>query len=88
MTFRTFFLENRIWLDQDLCDQIAQLDRELFTSFIDFTTYRRDDPNVHDEYMDKWMSTWKKTQELIPALRTAIERRFREMLGVVRASPG
>jgi hypothetical protein len=51
--FRTFFLENRIWLDQDLCDRIALMDRELFTSFIDFTTYRRNDPNVHDDYMEK-----------------------------------
>lgn len=86
--FRTFFLEHRIWLEEDLCDRIALLDRELFTSFIDFTTYRRDDPNVHKEYMEKWMATWKKTQEDIPALRQRIERQFREMLGVVRASPG
>lgn len=76
-------LQSRIWLEEDLCDQIAEFDRELLTVFIDFTTYRRDDPRVHEEHMATWMATWQKMQEDIPRLRQAIERRFREMLGVV-----
>lgn len=55
-------------------------------SFIDFTTYRPDDPRVQKEHRDMWIAQWKKSQNDIPPLRQAIEQRFREMLGVVRPS--
>jgi hypothetical protein len=80
---RATFLYSRIWLDADLCARIAELDRELYHLFIDFTTYRQDDPRTQAERSKSWIAAFTKMQDEIPPLREAIETRFRDMLGVV-----
>jgi hypothetical protein len=86
--FREMFLYSRIWLDEDLCERIAELDRELFRVFIDFTTYRPEDPRTHSEHMESWLAASTKVTEEIPKLRGTIEERFRATLGVPGAADG
>lgn len=81
--FRSLFLENRIWLDEELCAQIADFDRHLFETSVRFTTYSPDDPLSRTEYLEAWKKAWDRVREDVPPLRELIERRFREMLGVV-----
>lgn len=84
---RTFFLRNRIWLDEALCAQIADIDKRLFGTSVRYTMYHPEDSSTRTEYLEQWQKAWHDVQDDIPPLREAIERRFREMLGVTAAAP-
>jgi hypothetical protein len=85
--FQTTFFRERIWLDEDLCEHLDALTRQIYEAFVDFTTYKADDPNTWTEYRDTWKKAWDKIDQDVPSIRREIEARFREMLGVVRPTP-
>jgi hypothetical protein len=76
--FNEFFNENRIFLDEPLCERIDELSRSLFHAWRDFN------PQDHrsDVRMKAWQAAWKRMEEEIPPIRREIETRLREILGV------
>ena len=76
--FSLFFRSNRIWLEQDLCDQIDALNRELIKVYYEFTAH----PPEAGPELKVWHKSWKSLSEEIPPLRDEIEHRFRILLGV------
>jgi hypothetical protein len=79
--FETAFVHNRIWLDEDLCDQLDRFNRTLYLAFVDFTTYDPDDPRTKTEHLKQWQAVIKRLEDEVQPLRLAVEKRFREMLG-------
>jgi hypothetical protein len=77
-TFRDTFDDNRIYLDEALCETIDELNNTLYSAWVDFTTYQQDDP----ERPKAWIEAWTKVTEQVPPIRRTIERRFRSLLGV------
>jgi hypothetical protein len=80
--FRTYVVEHRIWLDPDLAEQVAALDKKLIATAIEFQTYPADDPTVAKERMETWYKVYKRMESDVPDLRKQIEDRFRRLLGV------
>jgi hypothetical protein len=78
--------KSRIWLDEDLCEQVGTLEQTLNEAWVEFTTYDTNDPTQKAEQMKAWYSAWKSVSQKFPALRQDIERRFRELLGVGSAT--
>lgn len=67
--FRTTFLRERIWLDEDLCSQLEDFNRKLYEAFVHFTTYPSDDPGTQREYREAWKKAWQTVDQDAPPLR-------------------
>jgi hypothetical protein len=81
--FLEHFHEHRIWLEEDLVAEIQAVNDTLYSAYVDYTTYRRDDPRVQKERTDAWLKAWGRIRDKVPALRGKIEARIRNLLGVV-----
>ena len=79
--FRDCFLENRIWLDEDLSRLIGEFDSLLGETHTKFGIVVRHGRALSGS-IDKWMEAWKTISEKAPVARSGIETRFRELLGV------
>jgi hypothetical protein len=80
--FHAHFEEHRIWLEEDLCADVKMVADALYEAYVNYTTYRQDDPNADRERLEMWMKAWKSLSENIPATRRKIEDRVRQLLGV------
>ena len=78
---------SRIWLDEDLSEEVDSLDTTLNEAFVKFTAFDPDDPGGKSDYFVAWQEAWNSVSKDVPKLREGIERRFRKMLGVVPAAP-
>jgi hypothetical protein len=82
-TFFTFFNQNRVFLDDQLCGLILAIKEKLrrisaeFAGALDFTEV----PSTHEQ----WTEAWKLFSTNVPPLRSEIEQRVRKMLGAVPA---
>ena len=77
------FRRSRIWLDDDLVGLLDDLNRKLLEANVDFTMYDPKDWTSQREYRDSWVKAWRTVENEVPEMRGRIERRFREMLGVL-----
>ena len=80
-SFRSTFLRNRIWLDEDLCRQIEAFQGGIYEAYVEFASYDPDDSSTKSEHAQAWRYAWDKVSNQVPMLREEIETRFREMLG-------
>lgn len=75
-----YYYPRAIWLDEETCTLLNRVVDAFREVYIDFTV----DPGPQGYPKDK--DTWKTAREAvisgIPAARRALERRFREILGV------
>src|SRR5439155_3901458 len=85
--FGRYFRENRIWLDEDLIDQVEGLQRRMNEAGIKFGMYlSHGRQGGDDRYFDQWAGAWEIISKDVPPLRHSIEVRFRVMLGIAQAS--
>jgi hypothetical protein len=79
-----FFDQHRIWLPADLCGPLEDFAKQLRTPAIGFGVYLEyEHPNERTakQKFEAWNKAWEAVQTDIPKLRTAIEARFRTLLG-------
>ena len=85
----TFLDENRVWLDEEACTKVSTLIDRLREPSIDFHTYlemEQYDSSIAKEKMKVWRKAWKDVEELVPETRSALENKFRSILGVLNRS--
>jgi hypothetical protein len=84
--FQDAFLRSRIWLDEDLCKRLEALNKAIYEVFVDFTTYKADDPQTAIAHREAWKRSWDRMNEDVAGIRREIESGFRDMLGVKPAN--
>jgi hypothetical protein len=50
--FLEHFHENRMWLEEDLVTDVQSVNDRIYEAYVDYTTYRRDNPRVEKERLD------------------------------------
>ena len=79
------FDRKRIYLSEELCSKLEEYINELRSPIIDLTTYQNidsQDQRIISEKIQVMRSAWKKVEKDIPLLRKALEKEFRNILGV------
>ena len=77
------FRGSRIWLDDDLVRLLDDFNQKLLEANVTFTMYDPKDWTTQKEYRASWVKAWTTVKDEVPEMRAQIERRFREMLGVL-----
>ena len=73
-----YFLEKRIYFDEELCGDIDVAIQKLVNVFVWTVNYPQEMPGS----MEKWSQAALHFSERFPAIRAKIERQFRELIGV------
>jgi len=84
--FREYFLCNRIYFSENVCQKFETLFREVHGSSLRFRIWLAQDEKgaaVATQMHKAWEEAWKVMKDKVPPLVTAIEAEFRELLGVV-----
>ncbi|HGH7175505.1 TPA: hypothetical protein ACJMKJ_003052 [Bacillus wiedmannii] len=87
--FLNFYSVNRIYFNEDVCDLIDKIEKEIRKILINTGVYElnkiKSGPgsNVSNEQTQIWMGNWKRVEEYIPQLKNALEKEFRKLLGVI-----
>ena len=84
-SFLDYFDENRVWLDEALCDDIAELGRGVRQAWTFFAGWASLDPTLDSARLQEnrplaWRSAWYSVSSELPQLRRHIESRMRELL--------
>lgn len=83
-SFQEYFQEHRIFLEADLCTRLDSFNNKLSEAY--GALLRSQDPKRaaldRAQGEDRWLKARKVVQEEMPELLQAIERSFRELLGV------
>lgn len=77
--FNVYLNENRIYLPESLCDQLAQFGVSIGLLYLSVMQLHE---NQSREVQDRARESADKILERIPTLRSAIEKAFRDMIGV------
>ncbi|MFC1461124.1 hypothetical protein ACFLQR_01220 [Verrucomicrobiota bacterium] len=85
-----FFQKKRIYFSQTTCETIDKLNRLLFESHIDLTTYPIDTsspeyrftPSLMTDRRKYWMEAWERYKTEMTDLKKELESSFRALLGV------
>lgn len=79
--FTEYYEENRIFIEEDLAEDIDQLSKTLRSAWLKFRTSRavKNESNEHIKY---WDDAWKIIDEEVPKLKKEIEKKFRKILGI------
>jgi hypothetical protein len=80
-----FFNKNRIYLDEETCQQLDSILREMRKALVRFDVSHKNIKGNPDS--DLWMSAWKLVEEEIPPLKKALETRVRKNLSTLAAMP-
>jgi hypothetical protein len=76
-----YFIPNKIWFSRETCEKISHFSTELHTAIsrmnIDAIRVEGGKPNP-----DARKNAWEKLEGEIPSLKAAIEREFRDILGI------
>lgn len=81
--FVQYYYPHAIWLDEDTCAAINGILDQLRTPYYDFVV--NTDQNGHPRDRDAWLKIYNKINREIPAARTLLDKRFRQILGVSSA---
>ncbi|HMD83583.1 MAG TPA: hypothetical protein VKO18_02640 [Terriglobia bacterium] len=73
-----YFLEKRIYFDEELCGDIDVAIQKLVNIFVWTVNYPQEMPGS----LEKWSQAALHFGERFPAIRAKIERQFRELIGV------
>jgi hypothetical protein len=79
--FQRYFLEHRIWLDVPLVSEIDGMIKEMREAGITYGYLVLRRPEAEDR-VEHWHKAWKIMDKRVPPIRTRIERRFRQLLGI------
>jgi parvulin-like peptidyl-prolyl isomerase len=78
----SYFLEHRLYLDEDLCQDIESAFRLIRESFVEFSIIQPEDEITHGPFNDPQI--WKKAHDRIvkevEPLKRELENRFRSIL--------
>lgn len=82
--FIVYLDNNRVFLDQRLCEQIDEFVRQLKTTYYGFQHSQDLRRSIRDSEkgIDCWDEALKQMEEQVPSLRRAIETEFRRLIGV------
>lgn len=76
-----FFERRRIYFDEELCQQITAVLRTMHKVLITFRSSQRKGPsNIDEKDLEKWNDAFNIMEGEVPALKSALERRFRQLL--------
>ncbi len=84
--FHEYFLCNRIYFSEDVCEKVETLFREVQGSSVRFSVWLAQGEKgeaVATQVNEAWEEAWKAMKDKVPPLLKAIEAEFRELLGVV-----
>lgn len=84
--FHEYFHHHRIYFSEKLCDGLQELFRAVTGPTMSFRMWMRLAENNAgrsvEKYHESWDAAWKAIQEVVPPLRTKVEKEFRDLLGV------
>jgi hypothetical protein len=73
-----FYWKHKLYLPEDLCEQVEALLHVMKRAFNEYVVAR--DGRGDDGSLDRWNSAYRAMQDEVPALRSALEQRFRALL--------
>ena len=76
----SYYSSKKIYLDEDLCSQIDEVERLMHDAWIAFDTAQSNDPNEPNDESLQTMA-WQTVSQKLPPLKTALEKHFRRELG-------
>jgi hypothetical protein len=80
--FFRYFDKHRIYLPQELCEQLEEFIRQVRRLVIDFGVYgtHGDPPHPDPEQLEVWVRNWEAIKTEVPKARQALENEFRLLL--------
>lgn len=85
--FHKYFLRNRIYFSEDVCEKVETLFREVHDSSVGLSIWLAKGEKGAGDYStqinEAWGEAWRAMKDKVPPLVKAIEAEFRELLGVV-----
>jgi len=76
-----FFERRRIYFDEELCQQITAVLRTMHKVLITFQlSQRKGLSNLDEKDLEKWNDAFNIMEGEVPVLKSALERRFRQLL--------
>jgi predicted NBD/HSP70 family sugar kinase len=79
-SFTKYYHERGIWLDEEICDQLNQLMILLGGLLTKLNYNLQSDGSIADRR--RWIESYDKLKEEVPKARTALDKQFRQILGV------
>lgn len=79
--FLDYYLENQIYFDETLCNQLQAFNEKLRLAWIDYHLYGSEEEGVARACSDSRFKAYQTINEGLPEIRREIERVFRQMLG-------
>ncbi|TKX40738.1 MULTISPECIES: hypothetical protein [unclassified Halorubrum] len=82
--FINFYMKNKIYFPPQICETVEELNEEMRDIFVTFRIYMTYDGSPGDPHdLDQWHESWKRvTEDEVPELKSELEDRFRDLLGV------
>ncbi len=80
LEFFNYYREHKIYLDQETCQIIDEMEQKYSKIFLDFQFKDKIVAKTAEE--DLWLRSWQALTEEIPLLRKRIEETFRKILGI------
>ncbi|EEL16931.1 hypothetical protein bcere0016_24760 [Bacillus cereus 95/8201] len=89
--FISFYSVNRIYFNEDVCELIDKIEKEIRGTLIDTGVYELNliesgpGSKVSEQQTQIWIKNWNRIEKDVPKLKGNLEGEFRKLLGVIES---